>query len=148
WPGRYPTLEQEACYGDFLAPMIRQDMIDDPSLRSGYGIDGTQGAPTCPEMYDDEKLIEKEISQGTAKFQLQFMLNTRLMDADRYPLRLNQLILMSFGTDVVPEMPTWSNDSVNLISDAPRFGNKPTDYLYRPVPRPYEWRPIQRRLMY
>lgn len=148
WPGRYPTLEQEACYGDFLAPMIRMDMTDDPSLRSGFGMDGTQGAPTCPEMYDDEKLIEKEISQGTAKFQLQFMLNTRLMDADRYPLRLNQLIMMSFGTDAVPEMPTWSNDSVNLIGDAPRFGNKPTDYLYRPVPRPYEWKPITRRVMY
>lgn len=148
WPGRYPTIEQEVCYGDFLAPMIKQDMMDDPELRTGYGIDGMQGAPTCPEMYDDEKLIEKEVSQGTAKFQLQFMLNTRLMDADRYPLRLNNLIMMSFGTDVVPEMPTWSNDSINMISDAPRFGNKPTDYLYRPVPRPYEWKPIQRRLMY
>lgn len=148
WPGRYPTVDQEHCYGDFLAPMIRQDMMENPELRTGYGIDGMQGAPTCPEMYDDEKLIEKEVSQGTAKFQLQFMLNTRLMDADRYPLRLNQLILMSFGTDVVPEMPTWSNDSINLISDAPRFGNKPTDYLYRPVARTYEWKPIQRRIAY
>lgn len=148
WPGRYPTVEQEASYGDFLAPMILMDMTDDPDLRRGYGIDGMQGAPTCPEMYDDEKLIEKEISQGTAKFQLQFMLNTRLMDADRYPLRLNHLIMMSFGVDAVPEMPTWSNDSLNLIGDAPRFGNKPSDYLYRPVPRPYEWKSIQRRIAY
>lgn len=148
WPGRYPTDEQLPSYGDFLAPMILQDMMDDPSIKRGYGLDGMQGAPTCPEMYDDEKLIEKEISQGTAKFQLQFMLNTRLMDADRYPLRLNQLIMMSFGTDVVPLMPTWSNDSINLISDAPRFGNKPTDYLYRPVSRTYEWQPIQRRIAY
>lgn len=148
WPGRYPTLEQEACYGEFLAPMIKMDMTDDPSLRHGYGMDGTQGAPTCPEMYDDEKLIEKEISQGTAKFQLQFMLNTRLMDADRYPLKLNQLIIMSFGTDTVPEMPTHSNDSINIISEAPRFGNKPSDFLYRPVSRPYEWKPIERRIMY
>lgn len=148
WPGRYPTVEQEASYGDFLAPMILMDMTDDPKLRRGYGIDGMQGAPTCPEMYNDEKLIEKEISQGTAKFQLQFMLNTRLMDADRYPLRLNHLIMMSFGVDAVPEMPTWSNDSLNLIGDAPRFGNKPSDYLYRPVPRPYEWKSIQRRIAY
>lgn len=148
WPGRYPTVEQEASYGDFLAPMILMDMTDDPELRRGYGIDGMQGAPTCPEMYNDEKLIEKEISQGTAKFQLQFMLNTRLMDADRYPLRLNNLIMLSFGVDAVPEMPTWSNDTLNLIGDAPRFGNKPSDYLYRPVPRPYEWKPIQRRIAY
>ena len=148
WPGRYPTFDQQPSYGDFLAPMILQDMTDDPELRRGYGLDGMQGAPTCPEMYDDEKLIEKEISQGTAKFQLQFMLNTRLMDADRYPLRLNNLIMMSFGVDSLPEMPTWSNDTMNLIGDAPRFGNKPSDYLYRPIPRPYEWKPIQRRVMY
>lgn len=148
WTARYPTVDQEMCYGDFLAPMLKQDMADDPSIRSGYGMDGTQGAPCAPEMYDDEKLIEKEISQGTAKFQLQFMLNTRLMDADRYPLRLNNLIMMSFGINDVPCMPTWSNDSINMISDAPRFGNKPTDYLYRPVPRTYEWKPIQRKLMY
>ncbi len=148
WTARYPTLEQEACYGDFLAPMLRQDMTDDPSLRTGYGIDGMQGAPCAPEMYDDEKLIEKEVSQGTAKFQLQFMLNTRMMDADRYPLRLNNLIMIAFGTKEVPEMPIWSNDSLNLISEAPRFGNKPSDFLYRPVACPYEWRAIQRRLMY
>ena len=148
WTARYPTEQQEQAYGDFLAPLIIQDMMEDPSLRTGHGIDGLQGAPCVPEMYDDEQLIEKEISQGTAKFQLQFMLNTRLMDADRYPLKLSNLIMMSFGTDVVPEMPTWSNDSINLVSDAPRYGNKPSDYFYRPIARPYEWKPIQRRIAY
>lgn len=148
WTARYPSVEQEQCYGDFLAPMIVQDMKDNPALRTGYGLDGNSGAPCAPEMYDDDVLIEKEISQGAAKFQLQFMLNTRMMDADRYPLRLNNLIFTSFGTEEVPVMPTWSNDSINIIGDAPKYGNKPTDFMYRPVARPYEWGAVSRKIMY
>lgn len=148
WTARYPSVEQEQCYGGYLAPMIVQDMANDPMLRTGYGLDGLAGAPCEPAMYTDEILIEKEVSQGQAKFQLQFMLNTRMLDADRYPLRLNNLIMMSFGTDEVPVMPTWSNDPHNVITDAPKFGNKPTDYLYRPVARTYEWGKVSRKLMY
>ena len=148
WTARYPSEEMEMCYGDFLAPMIVQDMKDNPLLRSGYGLDGNSGAPCEPAMYDDEVLIEKEISQGAAKFQLQFMLNTRMMDADRYPLRLNNLIFAAFGTEEVPVMPIWSNDSINIISDAPKYGNKPTDFMYRPVARPYDWGAVTRKVMY
>ncbi len=105
WPGRYPTMEQEVCYGDYLAPMILEDMTKNPQLRTGGGIGRNQGQPTCPEMYNDDALIEKEISQGTAKFQLQFMLNTRLSDSERFPLKLRDCIFGNFGKDEVPEMP-------------------------------------------
>jgi len=148
WPGRYPTVEQQACYGDYLAPMIAQDMINDPSLRSGGGLMGDQGKPTCPEMYDDDKLIEKEISQGKAKFQLQFMLNTRLLDAERYPLKLSQIMFGNFGTDTLPEMPVYSSDPTNLIKDAPRIGNKPSDVFHRMSPAPYVWKPVMRKVAY
>ena len=148
WSGRYPTVEQQPSYGKYLAPMLVEDMEKDPSLRTGYGRMGQDGAPTCPEMYDDEKLIEKEISQGAAKFQLQFMLNTRLTDAERYPLKLNQLIMMSFGADSVPEMPVHSNDSMSVIGEASRYTGKPTDLLYRSVAKTYEWKPPMRKLAY
>ena len=91
WTGRYPTYEQEANYGDTLAPMLQQDMLMDPSLRTGYGLDSCQGKPTCPEMFDEEILLTKELSMGAAKFQLQFMLNTKLADEERYPLKLQNL---------------------------------------------------------
>ena len=148
WPGRYPTVAQEQCYGAYLAPMIKEDMISNPSLREGGGVMRDQGQPTCPEMYDDAKLVEKEISQGTAKFQLQFMLNTRLLDAERYPLKLNQLMFANFGTEQLPEMPVYSSDPTNLIREAPRIGNKPSDVMYRMSPAPYTWKPVMRKLAY
>lgn len=148
WPGRYPTIEQQQCYGEYLAPMILKDMEANPELRRGGGITRLQGQPTCPEMYNDEALIEKEISQGTAKFQLQFMLNTRLSDSERYPLKLSSLMFGNFGTDKVPEMPLHSTDSLNEIKEAQRPGNKSSDRFFRMSPRPYEWKPVTRRLMY
>lgn len=148
WPGRYPTIEQEQCYGEHLSPMIAQDMQDNPRLRVGGGLSGNQGQPTCPEMYDNDQLIEKEISQGAAKFQLQFMLNTRLTDAERYPLKLKDLMFTNFGNDKVPEMPVHSTDMMNHIKEAPRVGNKSTDMFFRCMPRPYEWKSVMRRLAY
>lgn len=148
WPGRYPTVEQQACYGEYLAPMIIADMEANPGLRRGGGITRLQGQPTCPEMYDDDALIEKEISQGTAKFQLQFMLNTRLSDSERFPLKLSSLMFGNFGVDKVPEMPLHSTDSINEIKEAKRPGNKSSDRFYRMSPRPYEWKPVTRRIMY
>lgn len=148
WPGRYPTMEQEVCYGDYLAPMILEDMTKNPQLRTGGGIGRNQGQPTCPEMYNDDALIEKEISQGTAKFQLQFMLNTRLSDSERFPLKLRDCIFGNFGKDEVPEMPVHSTDALNEIKEAKRPGNKTTDHFYRMAPRPYQWKPVTRRLMY
>jgi len=148
WPGRYPTFEQEKCYGEFLAPMIAMDMQKDASLRTGGGLSGNQGKPTCPEMYDDAALIEKEISQGIAKFQLQFMLNTRLSDTERFPLKLNLLTFANFGHDSGPEMPVHSNAGENVIREAPKFGNKTTDICYRMLPKPYEWKPFTRKICY
>lgn len=148
WTGRYPTKDQLDSYGEHLAPLLLQDIRNDPSLQSGCGIDGTQGKPTCPEMFDDDALIEKEISQGSAKFQLQFMLNTRLSDADRYPLRLSDFITYGFTHKEAPVMPIWNNDPLNRIQDAPRFGNRNTDAFYRPIVREYKWKPFERTICF
>lgn len=98
WPGRYPTVEQESVYGDSLAPLLKRRMAADPSLRTGGGIDGHQGQPIegANSGYLDEHMLQrKELDQGVTWFQLQHMLNTSLSDALRYPLKLNQLLLMN-----------------------------------------------------
>lgn len=148
WTGRYPNQDQLDSYAEYLAPILREDIEENPLLQHGYGIDGTQGAPTCPEMFDDEALIEKEISQGSAKFQLQFMLNTRLSDAERYPLRLSDLIVYGFNHKEAPVLPIWNNDPLNRVQDAPRFGNRNTDAFYRPIIREYKWQPFDRKICF
>ena len=145
WTGRYPTEKEEEQYGDNLAPMIKQDMILDPSLRIGGGIDGTSGKPTCPTMLSEELLQQKELSQGKAKFSLQYMLNTSLSDSERYPLKLSHLIVADFNSDQGPVLPVWSNDPRNMYQSI-NFGLKYK--VYRAVQHQYELRAYDQTIMY
>lgn len=93
WPGRFPNPEQCEAYGDQLCPVFRKKMEQRPDLCTGFGPDGKQGAAVDPVILSDEFLCKKEIDQGTAYFQLQHMLQTRLMDALRKPLHSEKLVL-------------------------------------------------------
>jgi len=147
WTARYPTVDMMAGYNGHLAPMLMKDIEDDPSLQTGYGLHGDQGKPTCPEMFDDENLTQKEISQGASKFQLQFMLNTRLADLERYPLKASHLIVAPFNDDVGIVSPLWTNDERCRLH-LKLHSNQSTDRLYSPFPAEYETRKWERSLMY
>ena len=110
WPGRYPTEEEEEHYGDHLAPMIRERMEADPSLRTGHGLTGLAGAPTDPMLLPEQVLLDKELDQGPAYFQLQHMLNTKLSDATRFPLNTKNLIVMHLDPDVAYSDIQWMPD--------------------------------------
>lgn len=148
WTGRYPNPAQLDYYGDKLAPMLLQDIQRNSELMHGGGLDGTLGQPTCPEMYDNELLNEKELAQGKAKFMLQFMLNTSLSDSDKYPLKLSDLIVANFSRDRGPCMPIWCNAPSSVWEAAPRFGTRKSDILYFPMNVPYDMEPFERTVMY
>ena len=96
WTARYPTLERaERAYGGRLAPSLYDSIQNDEK--------GTQGAPTDPKRFDDEDLMERELSYGRSGFALQFMLDTSLSDGNKYPLKLSDLIIYSCDTDTAPE---------------------------------------------
>jgi hypothetical protein len=102
WPGRYPTDKQMENYGERLAPLLRNRLLADPTLATGGGLLGNQGKPTDPELLGEELLQQKELNQGEAYFQLQHMLNTRLTDALRYPLKVEKLVLLAVGATMAP----------------------------------------------
>lgn len=97
WPGRYPTAEQLENYGSMLAPLLVKRMQDNPALQTGGGIALDQGQPVDPLLQDEETLQNKERDQGPAHFQLQHMLNTKLADAERYPLKPIHLVVMNLN---------------------------------------------------
>lgn len=97
WPGRYPTPTQRENYGDMLAPMIARALDMNPSLAFGGGMLSDQGQPTDPTYLTEEILQKKELDQGPSFFQLQHMLNTRLADAERFPLKPEHLIVLNLG---------------------------------------------------
>lgn len=102
WPGRYPTTEQVAHYGEHLAPFIQQRIERRPELMYGGGALSDQGQPLDPVILDEERLQAKELDQGTSYFQLQHMLNTRLTDALRHPLKPTQLVALDITPSAVP----------------------------------------------
>ena len=102
WPGRYPTDKEQMNYGQMLAPLIRSRVEADPALRVGGGPTGLRGQAVDPVLLPEDVLQKKEIDQGSAYFQLQHMLDTRLMDEDRFPLRSADLVFMQVAAQSAP----------------------------------------------
>jgi hypothetical protein len=121
WPGRYPTEKEIDNYGVFLAPMIRLALEADPSLRTGGGLQGTRGQPTDVTILGEAVLVKKEVDQGAAYFQLQHMLDTRLSDSERFPLKISKILFMSVPPTTVPVQLYSQPAPINLIST-------PSDY--------------------
>ena len=125
WPALYPTKTQSVGYGDKLA-----DIIDKEKDK--------EGKPTDPQRFNEVDLMERLSSYGRSGFNLQFMLDTTLSDANRYPLKLNDLIIVSgcSSWDEAPAKIQWASgqDQITAISsDIPNVGLKGdyfTSYLY------------------
>lgn len=122
WPARVPKAKQLERYGEKLGPHI-QRLID-------QGV--PEWTPVDPERFDEEELRERELSYGRSGFALQFMLDTSLSDAERYPLRLSDLIVMDIDPERGPAKVVWGSGPDQIISDLPVVGMA-GDRLHRPV---------------
>lgn len=123
WPARYPTKEQEAGYNGALAPFIVDSVYDTPTLR---------GKPTEPLRFNEQELLERELSYGRSGFTLQFMLDTTLSDANKYPLKLSDLVIMDVDPNRAPTQIVWTNDTQKAYNDLPSVGIG-TDRYYKPM---------------
>lgn len=94
WTGRFPTNDELKNYGDNIAPSILEMCKQAPSLQTGGGPMGDRGQATDPVIVSEDVLVAKEIDQGPSYFQLQHMLDTALMDVDRYPLKPENIFFM------------------------------------------------------
>jgi len=128
WPSRYPEEKQVIRYSNKLAPFI-QDKLDRGAII---------GDPTDPLRFDAEDLLERELSYGRSGFALQFQLDTSLSDADKYPLKLSDLIIMGVDSTTAPEKPVWTKDPRNKLSDLPNVG-LPGDFFYSPETKLGDW---------
>ena len=121
-PSKYPTEAQRARYGTRLALYLQTDLDNDPRL---------SGRPVCSR-FNEDVLIEKMAEYGQAGFALQFMLDTSLADADRYPLKLADMIFMDLDPKNGPVQLAWANDPALVVQDVPLVGFD-GDKAYRPL---------------
>ena len=119
WPARYPRKVSQ--YEGLLAPQLVED-IDG----------GAEKWEVTDDRFDNEDLIEREASMGRSNFMLQFMLDTSLSDAEKFPLKYADLIVTSVNPSTAPESIVWCSDPQNVIKDLPIVG-LPGDYFYSPM---------------
>ena len=128
WPARYP--KSLSNYEGLLAPQLQED-ID---------MGAESGTCTDPDRFDNEDLIDREASMGRSNFMLQFMLDTSMSDAEKFPLKMADLIVTSVNPKEAPDAIVWCSDPVNVIKELPTVG-LPGDYFYKPMQLQGEWGP-------
>ena len=127
WPARYPRADKLNKYGEVLA----QDILED--IEQGV----EEWTPT-DDRFTDNDLIEREASMGRSNFMLQFQLDTTLSDAQKFPLKMADLVITSVNPTTAPENIIWCSDPSKVIRDAPTVG-LPGDYFYSPMQLVGEW---------
>ena len=91
------------------------------------------GTSTEPLRFSDVDLEERRLSYGRSGYALQFMLNPRLSDADRYPLKINDLIVNDVDDDVGPEKITYASSPDYVVDNTiPNVGFN-GDRFFRPM---------------
>jgi hypothetical protein len=108
WPSRVP--EKPEVYEGRLAPYI-EDMI-------------ARNEPTgsvTDTRFTHEDLLEREGSVGKSYYKLQYQLDTTLSDADKYPLKQGDLIIMDVPEDKGPISLSYSSGR-DTVLDIPNIG--------------------------
>ena len=126
WPARYPR--KTAMYDGLLAPQLQED-LDNKNLA---------WEPTDTRFKEGD-LLEREASMGRSNFMLQFMLDTTLSDAEKFPLKFADLIINPVNPTHAPENIIWCSNPENMCKDLPCAG-LPGDYYYKPMQIQGEWK--------
>ena len=119
WPARYPRNHDQ--YEGLLAPQLVEDVDT-----------GSKDWDPTDQRFTEDDLLEREASMGRSNFMLQFMLDTSLSDAEKFPLKMADLIVTSVNPTLAPDNIVWCSDPANVIKDAPTVG-LPGDYFYSPM---------------
>lgn len=121
WPAEVPNEDYMAEYHDQLAPFLMKH-INDNEL--------PEGEPLEPTRFHKMELEERRASYGNSGYALQFMLDTSLSDADRYPLRLSDLVVMDVDPYQAPTTVIWTNEPQKAVENLQSVGMGKDRYYY------------------
>ena len=118
WPARYP--KDLSKYEGLLAPQLVADIEK-----------GVEEWTPTDSRFSDFDLLEREAAMGRSNFMLQFMLDTSLSDAEKFPLKFQDLIVTPIGEECA-ERYAWSSDIRYCLKELPAVG-LPGDRFYSPM---------------
>ena len=119
WPALKPTPKEAETYGEALAPFV-------------HDLDIPDGTSVDPLRFSDDDLLERRASYGKAGFNLQFQLSTQLSDADRFPLKVRDIIFLAFDRERAPMQLTWGPYEARLMNYLPNVAMR-GDRMYGPM---------------
>ena len=128
WPSRYPRKNKLSQYEGLLAPQIQEDLDNGAE----------EWDVTDPDRFASDDLLEREAAMGRSNYMLQFQLDTSLSDAEKFPLKMADLIVTSVNPKSAPDQIIWCSDPKNVIKELPTVG-LPGDYFYSPMQLQGEW---------
>ena len=120
WPARYP--KSLVGYEGTLAKELQEDI-------DKHGLDALAGKPTDTR-FSDIDLLTREQSMSRSNFLLQFMLDTSLSDALKFPLKLSDFAVLPLDREKGPSDLVWGSDKETLL-DLPAVA-LPGDRWHRP----------------
>lgn len=123
WTAEYPELKKVDSYRGTLAPFLVKKLSDNALL---------VGEPTDPLRFGSEDLMERKMSYGKSGYSMQFMLDTTLSDANKYPLKISDLIIQNLNPTMAHMKVAWATSPELCISDVPTVALT-GDRYYRPM---------------
>ena len=109
WPSEVPDQEYLDRMGHKLAPYVTEG-IAQGRFKFGRSLD--------PKRFTQAELSERRLSYGNSGYALQFLLDTSLSDADRYPLKLRNLLVIPLDPKRAPSSLAWGpkpNQALNHL---------------------------------
>lgn len=145
-PARYPHGDKRASYKQQMANGKSWDCLA-PRARKVDADPRVAWLPTDPERFNEAELSNRE-TKGRAYFALQFMLDTSLSDAERYPLKLRDLIVMAINPFKAPAIVQWGHDSngKNRRHDLENYGFS-GDHWLGPLFVDHEWATFEQSVL-
>jgi hypothetical protein len=113
WPARFPQVMQDDIYRGQLCPTIANTLKTTSAIT---------GEPTDPKRFDGADLSDREAAYGKSAFALQFMLDTSLSDALKYPLKTADIIVTSVHRDKAPVAISYGSGGQQLLGDIRNVG--------------------------
>ena len=106
WPARYP--KDLTGYDEVLAPQLVRDI-------EKQGHETIKWKPTDTR-FSEINLLERETSMSRSNFMLQFMLDTSLSDALKFPLKLSDFSVLPLDMEKGPSDLVWGSDQDTLLN--------------------------------
>jgi hypothetical protein len=134
WTAEIPKFTEK--YGTKLAPFIHRLI----------GRGAKPGDPVDPLRFDRQDLDERLLSEGRSGYALQYMLDTSAADGDRFPLKLNDLIVTDVDRELGYSRLVWGGSRDLYIPDL-ESGGLDNDLYVGPAWKSAEMQPWQGTVM-